>query len=185
MGLLPHKAMKGDMAMSMTEPLIRNADDAERRWFYGGGLHTWLVRQSEVGGDFLLFEDVVEPRKATPLHTHPEAEETFYVLAGSMLLHVDGTETELRAGGIAVIPREVPHAFLVGADGARMLCLHTPGGGEEFYRTASEPAHPGEAAPAVDFARIKQAAIATGSMRVVGPPPFQSASGKPGPTART
>ncbi len=39
--------------------LIRNAKDAERRWFYGGGLHTWLVHQAEVDGDFLLFEDEV------------------------------------------------------------------------------------------------------------------------------
>lgn len=157
----------------MTGPLIRTTEEAERRWFAGGGLHTWLVRQAEVGGDFLLFEDEVEAGKATPLHTHPVAEETFYLLAGSMLLHVDGTETELRTGGVAVIPRNVPHAFLAQADGARMLCLHTPGGGEDFYRTASEPAREGKPALPVDFDRIQQAAIATGSMRVVGPPPFR------------
>ena len=156
----------------MKASLIRNVEDAERRWFYGGGLHTWLVRQEEAGGSFLLFEDTVEPGKRTPLHTHPEAEETFYVLAGSMLLHIDGDETELRVGGVAVIPRDVPHAFLAGSDGARMLCLHTPGGGEDFYRTASEPVRAGEPALPVDFDRVKEAAMATGSMRVVGPPPF-------------
>ncbi|CAN5675725.1 hypothetical protein BH24ACT11_BH24ACT11_08600 [soil metagenome] len=167
----------------MPMPLIRNADEAERRWFYGGGLHTWLVHHGEVDGDFLLFEDDVEPGKCTPLHTHPEAEETFYLLAGSMLLHVGGTETELRIGGVAVIPRKVPHAFLAGSDGARMLCLHTPGGGEDFYRTASEPVRSGEPPLPVDFDRIKQAAIATGSMRVIGPPPFQTAGGVTGPTS--
>lgn len=165
----------------MTAPRIRNADEAERRWFYGGGLHAWLVHQAEVDGDFLLFEDDVEPGKCTRLHTHPEAEETFYLLAGSMLLHVDGTETEVRAGGVAVIPRNVPHAFLAQSGGARMLCLHTPGGGEGFYRTASEAVRAGEAALPVDFDRIKQAAMATGSMRVVGPPPFQLADGVTGP----
>jgi quercetin dioxygenase-like cupin family protein len=158
--------------MTMTTPLIRNADEAERRWFYGGGLHSWLVREREVGDGFLLFEDTVEPGKRTPLHVHPEADETFYLLAGSILLHVGGTETELRAGGVAVIPRQVPHAFMARSDGARMLCLHTPGGGEEFYRTASEPAVDGEPALPVDFERIQQAALATGSMKVVGPPPF-------------
>ncbi len=156
-------------------PLIRNADEAELRWFAGGGLHTWLVREEDVNREFLLFEDVVEPGKPTPLHLHPEAEETFYVLAGSILLHVDGTETELRAGGVAVIPRNVPHAFLAGADGARMLCLHTPGGGEDFYRMASDPVRDGESATPVDFDRIRDAAIATGTMRLVGPPPFASA----------
>ncbi|MEO5608078.1 MAG: cupin domain-containing protein [Ornithinibacter sp.] len=164
----------------MKSPLIRNADEAERRWFYGGGLHTWLVREAEVDGDFLLFEDDVEPGKCTPLHLHPRAEETFYLLSGSMLLHVEGAETELRAGGVAVIPREVPHAFMAGPDGARMLCLHTPGGGEDFYRTASEPMRAGEPALQTDFDRIKAAAMATGTMRVLGPPPFQSAEATTG-----
>ncbi len=158
--------------MTMTTSLVRNAADAERRWFYGGGLHRWLVREADTDGSLLMFEDTVEPGKRTPLHTHPEADETFYILEGSILLHLDGAEEELRAGGVAVIPRGVPHAFLAGADGARMLCLHTPGGGESFYLTASEPAGDGVPPVPVDFERIKEAAIATGSMRMVGPPPF-------------
>jgi quercetin dioxygenase-like cupin family protein len=160
------------MTTTRFEPLVRNVEDAERRWFHGGGLHSWLVHEGEVDGGLLLFEDVVEPGKRTPLHTHPGAEETFYLLAGSILLHVDGREHELRPGGVAVIPRDVPHAFMAQQDGARMLCLHTPGGGEEFYRTASQPATPGETAPPVDLDSIRQAATATGTMRIVGPPPF-------------
>jgi quercetin dioxygenase-like cupin family protein len=158
--------------MTTTKPLVRNADEAERRWFYGGGLHSWLVREHEVADGFLLFEDTVEPGKRTPLHTHPGADETFYLLAGSIVLHIDGNEQELRAGGVAVIPRDVPHAFMAQAEGARMLCLHTPGGGEGFYRSASEPAVAGEPALPVDFDRIRQAAESTGTMRIVGPPPF-------------
>jgi quercetin dioxygenase-like cupin family protein len=155
-----------------TTALVRNADDAERRWFYGGGLHRWLVREGEVDNGFLLFEDTVDPGKRTPLHTHPAADETFYLLDGAMLLHIDGVEHDVRAGGVAVVPRGIPHAFLARAEGARMLCLHTPGGGEDFYRTASEPAVPGEPALTVDLDRIRQAAVSSGSMRIVGPPPF-------------
>ena len=158
--------------MTTSTSLVRNAEDAEQRWFYGGGLHTWLVREREVGDGFLLFEDTVDPGKRTPLHTHPDADETFYLLAGSMLLHVDGIEHEVRAGGVAVVARGVPHAFMAQDEGARMLCLHTPGGGESFYRTASEPVVAGEPALPVDFDRIRQAAVATGSMAIVGPPPF-------------
>ncbi|MGA8987601.1 cupin domain-containing protein [Aeromicrobium sp.] len=156
----------------MKTAIVRNVEDAERRWFFGGGLHTWLVRQGEVDGNFLLFEDDVEPAKCTPLHTHPGAEETFYVLAGSMLLHLDGLETEVRAGGVAVVPRDVPHAFLAGPDGARMLCLHTPGGGEDFYRQASKEVVEGEPQLPVDFDQIRESARATGTMKVLGPPPF-------------
>ena len=125
-----------------------------------------------MGGGFLLFEDTVDPGKRTPLHTHPAADETFYLLEGSMLLHIDGVEHEVGAGGVAVIPRGVPHAFLAQAEGARMLCLHTPGEVRSFHRAASEPAVPGVPAAAVDFVRIRQAAAATGSMTIVGPPPF-------------
>jgi quercetin dioxygenase-like cupin family protein len=158
--------------MTTGAALIRNADEAEHRWFYGGGLHSWLVREHEVGDGFLLFEDTVDPGKCTPLHTHPGADETFYLLDGSILLHVDGIEHEVRTGGVAVVPRGVPHAFMARDVGARMLCLHTPGGGESFYRTASEPVVVGEPALPVDFDRIRQAAVATGTMTIVGPPPF-------------
>jgi quercetin dioxygenase-like cupin family protein len=158
--------------MTTSTSLVRNSEDAEKRWFYGGGLHSWLVREHEVDDGFLLFEDTVDPGKRTPLHTHPGADETFYLLAGSMLLHVDGAEHEVRAGGVAVVRRGVPHAFMARDDGARMLCLHTPGGGESFYRSASEPAQAGKPALPVDLDRIRQAAAATGSMVIVGPPPF-------------
>lgn len=51
-----------------------------------------------------------------------------------------------------------------------MLCLHTSG--EDFYSTASEPAVPGEPAVPVDVDRIRQAAASTGSMTIMGPPPY-------------
>lgn len=156
----------------MGTALVRNTEDHERRWFYGGGLHTWLARDHETDSAFLLFEDAVAGGKCTPLHTHPESDETFYVLEGTLLLHVDGVEHELRSGGVAVVPRGVPHAFLVTSPDARMLCLHTPGGGEPFYRHASEPAAEGSHPVDVDFARVGAAAQETGTMQVVGPPPF-------------
>ena len=51
--------------------------------------------------------------KMTPLHTHPDSDETMYVLEGEILMHMDGTEHRVAAGGLAVAPRGVPHAFLV------------------------------------------------------------------------
>jgi len=41
---------------------------------------------------------------------------------------------------------------------ARMLCLQTPGSGEEFYRLASESAAGGVPPAAIDFERVREAA---------------------------
>jgi quercetin dioxygenase-like cupin family protein len=150
---------------------VRACGAGERRWFCGGGVHTWLATEADTGGAYLLFEDALEAGKVTPLHQHPEAEETFYMLEGQVRLHVGGVEETLAEGDIAIIPRGVPHAFLVTTPTARMLCLQTPGGGEAFYRQAREPAGSG-APPAPDIARVQAAAGATGAIEILGPPPF-------------
>ena len=92
----------------------------------------------DTGGAFFLFEDVMARGKSTPLHRHPEADETVYVLEGEILVNVDGKETRVGAGGMTFTPRGVPHAFLVVSDRARLLTLQTPGIGQAFYRDASE-----------------------------------------------
>jgi len=150
---------------------VRDSGEGEQRWFCGGGLHTWKVTAAETGGAFLMFEDEMEAGKATPLHQHPEADETFYMLEGEILLDIDGEQRTVGAGGVAVLPRGVPHAYRV-ISAARMLCIHTPGNGEAFYRIASEPAPAGSPPAPVDFDRVRAAAAETGTTVILGPPPF-------------
>jgi quercetin dioxygenase-like cupin family protein len=151
---------------------VRESGEGERRWFCGGGLHTWKATEEETGGAFLMFQDDLDAGKATPLHRHPASDETFYMLEGEIALYVDGEQRQLAAGGIAIIPRGIPHAFMVTSAQARMLCLQTPGSGETFYRRASEPAVQGESPAPIDFDRIREAAIHTGAIEILGPPPF-------------
>jgi quercetin dioxygenase-like cupin family protein len=151
---------------------VRENGEGEQRWFCGGGLHTWKATEEETGGAFLIFEDSLDTGKVTPLHRHPDADETFYMLEGEIVLHVDGAECQLGAGGIAVIPRGIPHAFKVTSPHARMLCLQTPCGGGVFYRLASEPALQGEPPAPIDFDRVHAAATRTGAIEILGPPPF-------------
>lgn len=158
--------------MKTLDAMVRDTGEGEQRWFCGGGLHTWKATAQDTGGAFLLFEDRLDRGKVTPLHRHPEADETFYMLEGEALLHIDGEHMALHAGGIAIIPRGIPHAFMVTSELARMLCLQTPGNGEEFYRIASEPAVEGEPATPVDFDRVRAAAAQSGAIELLGPPPF-------------
>lgn len=98
---------------SDAEVIVREREEGERRWFYGGGEHTWKATAEETEGAFLLFEDRMTEGKSTPLHTHPESDESMFVLEGEILMHIDGTDHTIRSGGLAVAPRGVPHAFMV------------------------------------------------------------------------
>jgi quercetin dioxygenase-like cupin family protein len=160
------------MTGSATLPaVVRAAGDGQQRWFYGGGVHTWLATSEETGGAFLLFEDAMDTGKRTPLHTHPEADETMFVLQGEILVHLDGAEERIGAGGLVMAPRGLPHAFLVTADDTRLLCLQTPGCCQDFYFGASEPLTT-ETRRDVDFDRIRASGAAHGGIEILGPPPF-------------
>lgn len=149
---------------------IRQPGEGEQRWFAGGGVFTWKATCADTDGAMLMFEDHLEGGKVTPMHFHPDADETFYMLDGEIKLNISGEETLLGTGGIVVIPKDVPHAFMVTTPTARMLCVQTPGSGEAFYMNASDPAETAERV--VDFKRIAQVAEETGAIVIVGPPPF-------------
>jgi quercetin dioxygenase-like cupin family protein len=161
------------MAMSKVVPVVRVEGEGEKLWFYGGGIHTWLATSAETGGVFLLFDDVMTMGKNTPLHSHPGVDETLYMLEGEILLNVDGREQTLGQSGVAMVPRGVPHAFLVTSERARILFLETPGSSEAFYRGASERLTPAlEASAPVDFDRVRASAARNGGIEILGPPPF-------------
>jgi quercetin dioxygenase-like cupin family protein len=161
--------------MSDAVPIIRGDGEGERRWFAGGGLWTMKATAEETDGAFMLFEDRMQKGKTTPLHVHPHEDETFIVLEGEILLHVDGSEHQVGLGGIAVVPRGVRHAFLVNSETARILALQTPGSGEAFYRDASEPSTTEtDAERPPDLDRLRAAAERNPScIEILGPPPFE------------
>jgi quercetin dioxygenase-like cupin family protein len=165
------------MGTATAKSIVRSSEDGERRWFAGGGLHIWKATATETDGAFILFEDRMAHGKVTPLHIHPDSDETMIVLEGEIVMHLDGQEHTVEAGGIASAPRNVPHAFKVsGADGARLLCLHTPGCCQAFYWDASDPApadaREGVDAPPVDMARVQASMKKNGGIEILGPPPF-------------
>ena len=151
--------------------IIRADGDGEKRWFYGGGTHTWKATAEETGGAFFLFEDSMSEGKMTPLHRHPDEDEALYVLEGEILVQIGDRQERVGPGGMTLSPRGVPHAFRVLSPAARLLTLHTPGSGGSFYWTASEPATADTEGP-VDYARVQECAKNTGAIEILGPPPF-------------
>lgn len=159
--------------MSSAMPIIRGPGEGTRRSFFGGGLHTWKLTADDTNGESFAFEDVMSRGKSTPLHRHPEADETAYVLEGEIIVSADGIETVVSAGGLTFNPRGVPHAFLVTSDMARLLTLQTPGVGARFYLDASEEST-STTSDEVDLARIRAAAEHNPrGIELLGPPPFK------------
>jgi quercetin dioxygenase-like cupin family protein len=155
----------------MAEAIVRNQNDGERMWFLGGGLHTWKLDAEETDGSMLVFEDDLERGKVTPMHLHADVDEALYIIEGEIVLNVEGTEHVVGAGGFTFAPRGCAHAFSVTSERARLLCIQTPGSGQAFYRSASEPVTTTGTAR-MDFDRIGEAAAETGATTILGPPPF-------------
>lgn len=163
--------------MSNRLPVFRSEDEGEILWF-GGGLMTLKVTSAQAGGAFILLEDTAGRGKATPLHLHSDHDETFYVIEGEILVHIDGIEHLGASGAVVSIPKGTPHAFLVTSEQARFLVLVTPGTPEfeAFFREGGEIAESRTLPPSgLDIPRILVAAERTGAMKMLGPPPFARA----------
>ena len=164
---------------------IPNADQAslhaaaplegEAIWF-NGALQNIKVPGSWSGDAFSLVEVASTEGRATGLHTDP-SHETFYVIEGELLFHVDGEEHRAQAGQTIAIRRGVPHAFLVTSQSVRFLVLNTPGGHDRFFRDGGEPASTRDfaSAPEPNHERTMAAAHAHG-VTFLGPPPFAAPS---------
>ncbi len=162
--------------MSEHAPIIRPASEGEDLWF-GGSLLTIKAQSAETNGEFGLVEATSPRGKMTPLHSHPRETESFYILEGELIVHIEGKEHRGGPGAFISVPADVAHAFLVTSETARYLVLFTPGSPavEAFQRSAGDPAPehvPPPPAP-LDIPRIKAAGESSGGMVLHGPPPFE------------
>ncbi len=108
-----------------------------------------------------MVEVTAPPGLEAPLHVHYTEDEGFYLLDGSVTIVVGEETVELIPGRHAFGPRDVPHRFTVGPDGARMIWVLTPGGFEDLIEEASVPAQtptvpPASVVPPENVAEIVQ-----------------------------
>jgi quercetin dioxygenase-like cupin family protein len=152
--------------------VVRQAGEGEAIWF-DGGLLTITASAEETDGAFAVFEYTAGRGKASPLHTHPDADETFWVLDGAIKVHIDGVEHEGGEGATFVFRRNVAHAYAITSETARLLMMLTPGGGENFFRQAGTPALRRDLPPPSERNLEQfQAAAAGNGVVLLGPPPF-------------
>lgn len=69
----------------------------------------FLGRQIFQGQTLEMAHVRVKPGGKMPLHSHPDGEQVYYILAGTGLLHMGGTSYELSPGKAAFIPKGIEH----------------------------------------------------------------------------
>ncbi len=117
------------------------------RWFFGM-LAEVKASAADTAGRYTLVEMIAPPGLEAPLHVHHSEDEGFHVLDGSVTVVVGDETVELASGQHAFGPRDVPHRFTVGPDGARMIWVLTPGGFEHLIEAVSVPAETRSVPPA-------------------------------------
>jgi quercetin dioxygenase-like cupin family protein len=118
-----------------------------------GDTYTILVSGQDTAGRYTLIDMHVPPGGGPPPHRH-DFEEMFTVLEGEIKLTFRGETAVARAGETVNVPANAPHVFRNVSDRpARLLCLCSPAGQEEFFREVGVPvAHRTQAPPALDEA---------------------------------
>ncbi len=104
-----------------------------------GGTYTILLTGEDTAGRYCLIDMLVPPGGGPPPHRH-DFEEMFTVLEGEVEFTFRGEKSIGRAGTTVNIPANAPHQFKnQGDQPARLLCMCTPAGQEEFFREVGVP----------------------------------------------
>ena len=115
-----------------------------------GDTYTVLVSGEQTAGRYALIDMLIPAGGGPPPHRHA-FEEQFHVLEGEITLSFRDSSAIATAGMTVNIPALAPHRFVNSGDvTARLLCMVSPAGLEEYFaafgdpvesRTAAAPQH--------------------------------------------
>jgi quercetin dioxygenase-like cupin family protein len=98
-----------------------------------GDTYTILLSGKATAGRFCLIDMHVPPGGGPPPHRH-DFEESFTVLEGEVEATFRGAKSRVAAGTTINVPAKAPHQFRnVSDQPARLLCICSPAGQEEFF----------------------------------------------------
>jgi quercetin dioxygenase-like cupin family protein len=117
----------------------------------------------------------LEAGSEPPMHIHTREDEFIYVIDGEITVYVADEPLSVQAGGLAYLPRNMPHTFAVDGTGkAHAFLMYTPSGFERVFwehRTADYVRGvPGPNAARHDLAVLGQAFKDAGLI-ITGPHP--------------
>ena len=118
------------------QPRIRQAGEHQRLAYTGGHELAVILDAASTGGQLTVIDTHARRGDASPVHVHSRDDEAFLLLDGQMTVWVGEARHQLRPGGIAFLPRNIPHAVRYDI-ASRALVLSTPAGfQEEVFRSA-------------------------------------------------
>ena len=95
---------------------------------------THKLTHQQTGGGYYLFEFAFDPESGNSLHVHSYEDEVVYVLQGAIQIRLGNEKLQTIAGGVAHLPKHIPHALYNPLKVlSRYLAIAIPGGMETFF----------------------------------------------------
>jgi mannose-6-phosphate isomerase-like protein (cupin superfamily) len=123
---------------SERKPRIATADQSESIRPFGIDMKV-LIGGEHTGGTFSAIAADIKPGEGPPPHPHRDRDEYFYVLEGTYLLSVGGSETTVGPGAMVFVPRGTVHAFKnTSSSDGKLLEWTIPGSNGDYFRAMHE-----------------------------------------------
>ncbi len=136
----------------------------------GGSTMQVLLDSEHSGGALAVVRATMPDGANAPLHVHSREDEIFILLTGSAVIWAGDDRFELAAGGVAHLPRDIPHTYRITSPATDVLTICTPGGMDAFFRgVGHDVATPRPQGWEITPASMG-AAAAAGGVQILGPP---------------
>jgi len=142
-------------------------------WMNGSTLEI-LVDSAVSDGRMLIMRSDTVRGSGVPVHVHQREDEIFLLLDGALTVWAGHQRRQLSGGGVAFLPKGIPHTYFVTSHTACILEVIAPGGLEQAFREAGwdmrTPPPEGWACTPGGVAT----AMAKVGCTILGPPPASS-----------
>jgi quercetin dioxygenase-like cupin family protein len=156
--------------MTLSAYFAAAAEHEQLAWMSGSTLEI-LVDSATSNGQVLIMRSDTTRGSGVPVHVHQREDEIFVLLNGTLVVWAGDQRQELSQGGVAVLPKDVPHTYFVTSPTAAILEVIAPGGLEQAFREAGWDLR----SPLPDNWACTPGAVATAMAKVgctiLGPPP--------------
>lgn len=113
------------------QPIVVPPDSGRVLKFLGV---THKLTSQQTNSAYYLFEFEFDPESGNRLHVHRYEDEVVYVLDGAIEIRLDNQKLQVVAGGVAHLPKQIPHALYNPLKTpSRYLGMAIPGGMENFF----------------------------------------------------